>query len=101
MSTTPFAGCVRFIRHPLNKHKWRPNWVPGTRPGTKGAAATKRSTGPCVCNTKPIARPVGKSVYMWDYVELAVDLWYLWLLDTLSIEFQPHVTTDKGHLRVN
>lgn len=49
----------------------------------------------------PIARPVGKSVYMWDYVELAVDLWCLWLLDTLSIEFQPHVTTDKGHLRVN
>lgn len=101
MCMTLFAGRVHFIHPSLNKHKWKPNLVPGTRLGTRGTAMTKQSTGPRVCNTMHIARPVCKSVYTWDYVELAVDLWCLWLLDTPPIEFQPHVTTDKEHLRVN
>lgn len=74
MRMTLFAGRVCFICHSLNKDKWRPNVVPGTSLGTRGTAVTKQSTSPCVCNTLPIVWSVCKSVYMWNYVELDVDL---------------------------
>lgn len=64
----------------------QPDLVPGTIPGPRGTTVNGTKHYPIVQHCACKVWPVCMGVYLCARIVLALGLWYLWLLDTQSIE---------------